>query len=55
MIPSTIIYNTLTSLPSLAVGHVIQHIFHGAAVWEGALSDLSVSLVLPSLALMCMK
>lgn len=44
----------LAGFASLAVGHVIEDILHGAAVWEVALPHLPIGL-LASLTLVCMK
>jgi len=45
---------TLAGLASLAVGHVVEDVLHGAAVRQGAGSHLPVGL-LPPLALVCVK
>lgn len=45
---------TLTRFASLAVGHVIEDIFHGATVGQVALPNFAVGL-LPPLALVCVK
>jgi len=43
-----------TSFTSLTIRHMIQNIFHGFTVWQGALSHLAVHLTLASLAFMRM-
>lgn len=45
---------TLTGFPSLTMCHVIQDIFHGSTVWEGAGSNLSIGLF-PPLTLVSVK
>ena len=44
----------LTGFPSLTMCHVIQDIFHGSTVWEGAGSNLSIGLF-PPLTLVSVK
>lgn len=50
----TLLSLTLAGLASLAVGHVVEYVLHGAAVGQSAGPDLPICL-LPPLALMCVE